>query len=207
MTVSSSDPAILATLGAATRIGLTAVGVGDLDNNGQQEIAIGVPDHDSQRGGVLIASFGAEGNLISSALLQIDLDLNPGDQFGHSISAHVSEPGSPEVSLVVGAPGKDAGLADSGGIYVVTLRSPESGSLDRIVDNTSPAMFENSGMRTTALSNIDDVDLNGTRDLGSAGWVLLLDSKGNVIKQQRNNFAIKGSRNFRVVFRPIGDLN
>ena len=132
--ISSGKGGLPAVLAAADRFGAAAAVIGDLQNDGTLEIAVGAPGDvfsGEARGAVYILTLQSTGNVILRTKIggaEIGVPLSPRSMFGASLAG----PGNigngfgfPNIEdLVVGAPGDDTGLLPTNGaIFSLLLNS------------------------------------------------------------------------------------
>jgi len=100
---------------AGENFGWSVAGIGDLNEDGNDDVAVGAPKHDTNGGdsGRVSVFNGASGTV----LRRIDGDA-AGDQFGYAVAGSTFESGNTYTFLVVGSPFSNAGGTDSGRIKV-----------------------------------------------------------------------------------------
>ncbi|MCP3936627.1 MAG: hypothetical protein GY708_14770 [Actinomycetia bacterium] len=117
---------------------LGLAGVGDTNNDGVQDLAIGVAEYDGagyDRGKVLIVRLTQVGGLIdtitvSDASAGFDSTFQNDEQFGRSISNLGDFDGNGVVDLAVGTWGVDRGGTNRGAAWIVTLAQAPPGDAD-----------------------------------------------------------------------------
>ena len=207
--ISSTDGDFDGNLDNDDFFGSAVAGIGDLNGDGDFDLAVGVPGDDSNgrdRGGLWILFLDTEGNVRSEQRIadgsgDFDGDLDDDDRFGSALAdiGDVNGDGIPD--LAVGAPNDDDGSDNSGAVWILFMRmdgtveawqkiSEEEGGLDvnlRAGDNFG-----------AAVAGIGDLDDDGIPDLavgvpgGDEGgdergevWVLFLDNEGRVRQEQQ----------------------
>ena len=137
---------------AGARLGTSLVGLDDLDGDGVDDLALGAPGADGDRGRVLVVS-GASG----SQLLALD-GLSRGDLFGEAMLAASDLDGDGVGDLVVGAP-----HADPGGLYLAGMAAAHSGVTGTrlfLVAGAAP-----NDLLGSALAELGDLDGDGVHEL------------------------------------------
>ncbi len=119
-----------ATKGDRAGHALAAVGDFDLDGSGLNDLVVGArySDLDSSNAG---AAYVVSGPITGSASLAeataVLIGENAGDEAGYSVDSAGSLDGDDADDLIIGAPRRDAGDVDAGGVYLVL--GPISGSM------------------------------------------------------------------------------
>ena len=111
--------------------GHSVANIGDLDNNGINDIAVGAPDHPVngvRTGTVYVILLNAEGGAISTVEINaMDFDgldsLEADDKFGHSIAGIGDLNRDGIEDMVVGAPGHLVGDVGTGDLYVLYMNA------------------------------------------------------------------------------------
>jgi len=123
------------------KFGVSIAKIGDLDNDGVVDIAVGAyADHTvgSAAGAMYILYLNANGTVKSHLKITEGLDgftgdLDAGDRFGVSISS-IGKYGD-LYALLVGARGDDDGVTDAGAAYVLFIRAVIYADIDNVVLN------------------------------------------------------------------------
>lgn len=188
--ISVSASATLAATASGDFFGQSLALPGDLDGDGNPEVAVGAPGVTSvgPEGGVVYLFGGA--SLGSGTASDADTTLSGAsafDQAGTWISSAGDLNDDGEVDLLVGAPGADTEASDAGAVYLLLSGSisPGTADLDDVgVSRTGPRPAEGVGTSGGGIGDvngdgIDDLvvggsgaDLGADTDAGTA-WVLL----------------------------------
>ena len=204
------------------RFGSAVTAIGDLNEDGFTDLAVGAPGDDdggTDRGAVWILFLNAEGKVqqyqkISDTTGGFDGNLNNGDQFGSAVASIRDMDGDGNDELAVGAPYAGDGGTGRGAIWILFLNSDgRVKSQQKIADGAGGFKGDlNDGDHFgNAAAGIGDLDGNGIDDLAvgadqsdfggtdrGAVWILFLNSDGKVDSQQR---IADGAGGFK------GDLN
>jgi hypothetical protein len=204
------------------RFGSAVTSVGDLNDDGVTDLAVGAPGDDdggTDRGAVWILFLDAQGKVrqyqkISDTAGGFSGKLNDGDQFGSAVASIRDIDGDGNDELAVGAPYASDGGPGRGAVWILFLDSDgRVKSQQKIADGAGGFKGDlNDGDHVgNAAGGIGDLDGNGIDDLAvgadqsdiggtdrGAVWILFLNSDGKVDSQQR---IADGSGGFK------GDLN
>ena len=122
--------------------GIGTASVGDLDEDGVTDIAVGAygdDDGGSDRGAVYLLWLGADGSVTKETKItsisddfDVPLDLHDGDEFGISIALLGDLDGDGAHDLVVSAPMDDDGSIDAGAVWIISLEKHESPGPDDV---------------------------------------------------------------------------
>ena len=176
--------------------GLSTAPLGDLDLDGQAEVAVGAPldDDVATDTGAIWVHFvrGASGVRVSKIGAKVStLGLQASDRFGSSVTAVGDLDGNGTTELLVGAPGDDDGIVEGGAAYVLFLR--RTGVLERFQKISRTAGSFVPGVNVLNLGKtvetISDLDRDGRPEVILAGeleaFVLFLTSDGTVRRSTR----------------------
>ena len=159
--------------GAGDYFGSAIANIGDLDDDGVNDIAVGAEMGDLDRGEVHIMFMNADGSIDSS--VEISASANhvskistiSDDNFGRSVANIGDLDGDGVNDLAVGAPKDHAGGSDRGQVYIIFMNA--DGSVDstvKIDDTTTngPDLTNNDNFGHS-VANIGDLNDDGVNDL------------------------------------------
>ena len=178
--------------------------LGDLDGDGDVELAIGADHADDggpDRGSVRIVSLAADGtarvrstiSATSGGLTDLPAD---GDLFGHSVAALGDLDGDGRAELAVGADDADDGGPERGAVWILFLNADGRVRQSQRISDTAGGFdgaLDDRDLFGQAVAGIGDVDGDGTPDLAVAAtldddgtpdtgavWMLFLRPDGTV---------------------------
>jgi hypothetical protein len=188
--------------------GSSVADLGDLDGDGNRELAVGAvfdDDGGSDIGAVWILFLNNNGtvktlNKISKTAAGFTGALDDGDRFGHSVAGLGDIDGDGVPDLAIGAPNDDDGGAASnanrGAVWIVFLNANGSiKGLAKVSDTAGdfPAVFEDNDSFGSGVAGLGDLDGDGVGELGvgvaldddggsarGAAWILFLRANGAV---------------------------
>ena len=189
-------------------IGLTSIG--DLDNDGVVDLAVGAygdDDGGTNRGAVWILFLNSNGTVkshqkISDTVGGFTGTLDDSDIFGDEVAALGDLDGDGVEDLAVGANLDDDGGTDRGAVWILFLNSNGTVKSHQKISDTDGGFtgtLDNADQFSEqALANIGDLDGDGVTDLavGARGdddggtnrgavWILFLNSNGTVKSHQK----------------------
>ncbi len=162
-----------ATFGGDDLYGRSVADVGDLDNDGVLDIAVGAAANDiggTNRGAVFIHFMNTDGSIKSTSRID-DMSpngpvLNNDDRFGSDIANMGDFDGDGVEDIAVGAIADDAGGSDRGCIHIMFLNT--DGSVKSTVEvndlTTNGPVLANSDTFGRAVAMIGDLNNDGVRD-------------------------------------------
>lgn len=164
------------------RFGAGATRIGDLNGDGIEELAVGVPNDTTggpDVGAVFVVSLDGSGAVQALTKIANGSAGLPGgtlagfDQFGLSCATVGDLDGDGVPELAVGAPGDDTGGDDRGAVYILYL-TPGGGvkALTKIANNTGGfAVLADDAAFGSSCAGLGDLDGDGIPDLvvGSSG--------------------------------------
>ena len=186
-------------LNANDHFGSAIAGIGDLDNDGVPDLAVGAPDVDeggTDRGAVWILFLDATGRVrqernIADGVGGFDGNLDNDDRFGSALADIRDVDGDGIRDLAVGAPNDDDGSENTGAVWVLTMQT--DGRVNGWQKISKKAGGFNGDLNAndlfgTAITGTGDLDNDGVPDMavGSPGdddggtdqgaiWILFMD--------------------------------
>lgn len=168
--------------------GLSVASVGDLNNDGVGDLAVGaagIPSGGQFRGGAFILFMNADGTVDSSTLISSGTNGGPTlsnfDFFGTSMTflGDVDGDGRPE--LAVGAPQDDTGASAAGAFYLLNLNTDGTvQSSEKIASGLHGGPTLSNGVEFgSGLAKLGDLDGDGVTELAAAAWD---DSTGGLFR-------------------------
>ena len=191
-------------LGFYSQFGSSISSIGDIDDNGIMDIAVGAPGHPTQTmstGSIYVIMLGEGGMVLSTVEINADTENGPtsledGDLFGSSIAQIGDIDGNGIMDIAVGAPGHHSGGIASGDVYILLLG--DAGmvleTMEINADTPNGPFLEISNRFGASISPVGDIDGNGTPDIavGAPGYydrgitsgdvyIILLDENATVL--------------------------
>jgi hypothetical protein len=202
--ISANDGNFDGALADGDRFGSALAVLGDLDNDGIADLAVGAPGDDdggTDTGAVWILFMNPDGTVKTEQKISMDsgsLDalLHSGDAFGSAI-ANIDDLNLDTVSdIAVGAPGDDDGGTDTGAIWVLYLsasgRVSDEQKLSPLEGDFDGTLHAGDALGA-ALANAGDLDRDGISELlagapgdddggtdSGAAWLLFPGRNGKV---------------------------
>ena len=191
------------------RFGISVAGIGDLDNDGVEDLAVGADLDDTggtSRGAVYVLLMNSDGTVKSNQKIAdntggFSVTLTNGDQFGFSVAGIGDLDNDGVEDLAVGALLDGTGGAGREAVYVLLMNSNGTvKSNQKIADNTGgfSVTLTNSDQFGTSIASLGDLDNDGVEDLAvgatgddtggtdrGAAYVLLMNSNGTVKSNQK----------------------
>src|SRR5262245_4000423 len=191
-------------LDATDHFGHALAAVGDVDGDGNGDLAVAAPDDDdggSNRGAVWILFLGADGKAraqakVSSTQGGFAGPLDNVDRFGTALAALGDRDGNGSRELAVGAELDDDGGLNRGAVWILSLGADGRVSAARKISQTSGGFTgvlrdnDRFGRSVASLGDLDGdgfselaIGANQDRDGGTgrgAVWVLFLDGLGAI---------------------------
>ncbi len=154
--------------------GSSLAGIGDLDNDGTVEIAVGAPDDNvyaPDDGAVYVLSMNSNGVVQSHTVLNaasgLDADLGANDRLGAAVAAVGDIDGNTTADMAVGAVGDDDGGDNAGAVYVLML-APNASMLNYTKISASAGggpTLDAGDAFGAAVAGLGTLDGDGVRDL------------------------------------------
>jgi hypothetical protein len=196
-------------LDADDQFGHAIANIGDLNNDGITDLAVGVPNDDdggTDRGAVWILFMNSDGSVsasqkISSEKGSLGRAPNDGDHFGSAVTAIGDLDGDGVTDIAVGTSGDDDGGTDRGAVWVLFLNS------DGTVDGLKRISHNRGGLEDqlsdgdqfgAALVSPGDLNDDGNEDLivGAPGsndggsnrgaiWILFMQGDGEIVSASK----------------------
>jgi len=186
------------------RFGSAIANIGDLNNDGITDIAVGVELDDEagiNRGGIWILFLNSDGTVsaeqkITQSQGGFGGGLDDNDMFGSSIARVADLNGDGIAELAVGASGDDDGGLERGAIWILFMNTNGTVSTEQKISQTSglfTGALNDGDEFGNAVTSLGDIDNDGFDDIvvsarfsddgGSdrgAVWILFLDKSGKV---------------------------
>jgi hypothetical protein len=208
--ISDTAGGFTATLDDGDNFGETASGIGDINNDGIEDIAVGTPRDDdggTDRGAVYILFMDTDGTVDDSTGFQKISDtaggftatLDDGDLFGQAVPGIGDINNDGVEDIAVGAGSDDDGGTDRGALYILFMDA--DGTVDdtlgyqKISDTTGgfTATLDNGDQFGKAAAGIGDVNNDGIKDIitgnhpdddggtdRGSAYILFMDTDGTV---------------------------
>ena len=177
--ISATTGGLTAALDGGDSFGSAITALGDLDQNGTVDLAVGAPGDDdgaSSAGAVHILLLDTDGTVSADAKIGASTGgltgpLESFDSLGSGVAALGDLDGDGTVTLAVGAHGDDDGASSAGAVYVLDLAPP----------NNAPVL-DNTGVMALTTITEDDFTNNGNtvaEVIASAGGDRITDADGD----------------------------
>ncbi len=189
--------------------GLSIAGIGDLDGDGTNDIAVTADSDDdggSDRGAAYVLFLDPDGTVnaeqkISDTQGNLTTPLGDWDYFGRSIAGVGDVDGDGTPDIAVGSGSDDDGGANRGAVYVLFLNTNGTVKSEQKISDTQGNLtttLDDSDTFGSSLAGIGDIDGDGTPDIAvgairdddggtdrGAVYVLTLTSSGTVKSEQK----------------------
>jgi len=207
--ISDDEGGFIGNLDNNDQFGSAIASIGDLNNDGVQDLAVGAPRDDdpgNNRGAVWILFLDNPGRVVESRKISdrasgFDGNLSDDDEFGGAV-ANIGDVDSDGVTdLAVGARRDDDGGNNKGAVWILFMNSDGTvKALQKISDNEGDfdGNLDNDDHFGSAVAGIGDLNRDGVNDLavganqdGDGGsdrgalWILFLNTDGTVSSNQK----------------------
>ncbi|MEM7322367.1 MAG: right-handed parallel beta-helix repeat-containing protein, partial [Actinomycetota bacterium] len=231
--ISDTTGGLVATLADGGGFGTAVAGLGDLDDDGINEVAVGAPD--TGTGTVFVLFLNTDGTVraeqtIGSGAGGLVAALDSNDRFGASVAAVDDVDGDGILDLAVGASGDGDGGSGHGAVHLLFLKADGSVKGERKISDTTGNLSHTFGTGEAfgaSAAGLGDLDGDGTPDLlvGATGnddggtdrgalLALFLNADGSVKGEQRISdtngglpFGLADGANFGGAVSLVGDLD
>ncbi|MCP5443792.1 MAG: DUF4347 domain-containing protein [Chromatiaceae bacterium] len=207
--ISSTAGGLTGGLANNDRFGRAVAGIGDLDGDGIDDIAVGAEKDDdggTNRGAVYVLMLNADGTVkaqqkISDNAGGLAAALDDGDAFGVSVAGLGDLNGDGTNDIAVGTLYDDDGGSDRGAVYILFMNADGTVNAEQKISSLSgglPAVLANGDSFGASVAAIGDANGDGTPDLlvgadadddgGSdrgAVYLLFMNADGTVNSQQK----------------------
>ncbi|MEM9608233.1 MAG: LamG-like jellyroll fold domain-containing protein [Actinomycetota bacterium] len=234
--ISSTSGGLVGPLENSDLFGRDVEGVGDIDGDGVNDLAVGAFGDDTgggSAGAIYLLFLNSDGTvkgeqLISEGAAGFASTLDPEDRFGLGIAALGDLDGNGVRDLAVGAPRDDDGGTDTGAVYVLFLAADGTVVSEQKISETvggGPALDDDDHFGAS-VTGVGDLDGDGVEDLAVSAegdddggtdrgglYVLLLNSDGTVKATQKISESVGGgpalddNDGFGSDVAGLGDLN
>ena len=207
--ISNTQGGFVGSLNSGDFFGISVANIGDLDGDGNTDLAIGAmgaDDGGANRGAVWILFLNANGTVktqqkISATQGAFIGGLDNGDSFGTSVAGIGDLDGDGIADLAVGATEDDDGGNARGAVWVLFLNASGTVKLEQKISDTAGNFggpLDNVARFGQSVANMGDVDGDAVTDLAvgayldddggserGAVWVLFLNNNGTVKSEQK----------------------
>ena len=189
-------------LDANDDFGFSVAALGDLDGDGNGDLAVGAyldDDVETDMGAVWILFMNADGTVASQQKIS-GYGFNPSDYFGVSVAALGDLDGNGTGELAIGSRDDFFGLLQ-GAVHVLSLNSDGTIAGEQLITESSPGfggVLEPGDFFGASVAALGDLDGDGTGDLAvgapvsddgepdqGAVWILFLNPDGTVSSEQK----------------------
>jgi hypothetical protein len=207
--ISNNTPGLGNVLADNDQFGSSITSLGDLNNDGVVDLAVGVPLDDTggqDTGALWILFMNNNGSVLSSRKISVDDggfagNLIANDRFAASLDAIGDLNGDGVTDLLVGAPGDDDGGSDRGAAWILFLNSDGTVRDEAKISQTEgefDGLIGNGDGFGGAVANLGDYNGDGVPELGIAArlsndggvdrgafWVIFPRPDGRVISSSK----------------------
>jgi hypothetical protein len=196
-------------LDPADVFGASVTPLGDLNGDGNPDLAVGAysdDDGDGQEGAVWILFLNADGTVASEQKISETSGgfggvLGNRDYFGYSVTSLGDLDGDGNPDLAVGHPGDDDGGGDQGAVWILFLNADGTVASERKISETTGGfggVLHSTDQFGISVAALGDLDGDGNQDLAvgagrgddggtnqGAVWILFLNSDGTISSEQK----------------------
>ncbi|MCP4961541.1 MAG: hypothetical protein GY925_20025, partial [Actinomycetia bacterium] len=207
--ISSTTGGLTGPLDDGDQFGLGVGGIGDIDGDGINDIAVGADNDDdggSNRGAVYVLFLNADGTVraeqkISATTGGLTGPLGDNDRFGLDIAALGDLDGDGSNDIAVGAIGDDDGGTDRGAVYVLFLNTDGTVKAEQNISSTSGGLtgpLDDNDWFGADIALLGDLDGDGVADIAvgatrdddggtdrGAVYILFLNTDGTIKAEQK----------------------
>ena len=198
------------------RFGAAVANIGDVDNDGVTDFAVGAPRDDdggNNKGAVWVLFMDNDGTVktlqkISSTEGNFDGNLNSDDRFGSAVAGIGDLNGDGVNDLAVGANQDDDGGSDRGAVWILFMNTDGTVNTNQKISHNGGEFngeLDDGDRFGGAVASIGDLDEDGVTELAvgapgdddggqdrGATWILFMDNNGEVRSETKlsseNNF-------------------
>ncbi len=163
-------------LSDSDQLGFEIASVGDLDNDGVEDLAVGANQDDTNganRGAVYVLFMNSDGTVSSNQKIAdntggFNVTLTDGDRFGWSVAGLGDLDNDGVEDLAVGAYHDDTGGTDRGAVYVLFMNTDGTvKSNQKVADNTGgfSVTLTDSDEFGSSIGDVGDLDNDGVEDM------------------------------------------
>ena len=214
--ISDTQGGFTGTIEDNNRFGSGLEGLGDFDNDGIPDLAVGYDNNDdggSNRGAVWLLMLNSDGTVkrhykISDTVGGFTGELDNDDKFGQSVASLGDFDGDGVIDIAVGAEADDDGGTDRGAVWLLMMNSDGTVKSHYKISDTAGGFtgglddVDNFGHAVEALGDVDgdgvtDIAVGAEYDTDSgkqrgATWILYLNADGTVKSHFKINYATPG---------------
>lgn len=232
--ISDTDGNFLETLSNSDHFGNSVAGIGDLNNDGTEDIVVGAEG--AGTGGSIYTCFmNSNGTVNASQQITTGVGgmvgtLDAGDDFGYTVAAIGDLDNDGVMDIAVGAEEDSDNGSSIGAVWIIFLNSNGTVKAEQKINETNGGFSGNLNVNdrfSYGLAGIGDLNNDGNEDIAvgalmdddggngrGAVWILFLNSNGTVASHQKISdtqgtftAALQDADNFGSAIAGLGDLN